>query len=275
MPEREQLKYRKKIVLKIGSTSLTHANGKLNLLRIDKLARVIIDLHNEGKEIILVSSGAIATGAGKMGIEKKPENKIMKQALAAIGQAELMKIYDKFFDEYNKTIGQVLLTKDGIENSLRRRNARNTINELLKLKVIPVINENDTVITDEIEFGDNDILSATVASLINADLLIILSDIDGVYTEDPRKNPEAKLISKVTAGENNLGKFIFNNDSKFGTGGMKSKLLAADTCMENGIDMVITNGSNPKVIYDILNGKDVGTFFTDNSEPKDVSSYSQ
>lgn len=261
MLDRKQLTYRKKIVLKIGSTSLTHSNGKLNLLRIDKLVRVITDLHNSGKEVILVSSGAIAAGAGIMGFEKKPGDKIMKQALASIGQAELIKIYDNFFEEYNKTVAQLLLTRDGIENAVRRRNARNTLNELLKMQIIPIVNENDTVITDEIEFGDNDILSSIVASLVNADLLIVMSDIDGFYTDDPRKNPSARLISKVTTGDEDLEKFIFSNDSSFGTGGMASKLSAARNCLENNIDMVITNGSNPAIIYDVLDGKDVGTYF--------------
>lgn len=261
MLDRKHLLYKQKIVLKIGSSSLTHSNGKLNLMRIDKLVRVITDLHNSGKEILLVSSGAIATGAGKMGIDKKPTDKIQKQALAAIGQAELIKIYDKFFEEYNKTVAQVLLTKDGIENAVRRRNARNTLNELLKMGIIPVINENDTVITDEIEFGDNDILSSMVSSLIGADLLIILSDIDGFFTDDPQNNTDAKLISKVTKEDENLEKFIFNHSSSFGTGGMASKLAAAKHCLEHNIDMVITNGSNPAIIYDVLEGAEVGTYF--------------
>ena len=261
MLDRKELMNKQKLVLKIGSSSLTHSNGKLNLLRIDKLVRVLTDLHNSGKHVILVSSGAIATGAGKMGIDRKPDDKIKKQALAAIGQAELIKIYDKFFEEYNKTVAQLLLTKDGIENPVRRRNARNTLNELLNMGIIPIINENDTVITDEIEFGDNDILSSMVSSLINADLLIILSDIDGFFTDDPKQNNEAKLISTVTADDDNLEKFIFSNKSSFGTGGMSSKLAAARHCLEHNIDMVITNGSNPAVIYDVLDGKDVGTYF--------------
>jgi glutamate 5-kinase len=186
MIHRERLKDKKRIVIKIGSSSLTHAGGQLNLLRIEKLVRVITDLSNSGKEVILVSSGAIATGAGKMGFDKKPENKIKKQALAAIGQAELIKIYDKFFEEYNKTVAQILLTKDGLENSVRKQNAVNTLEELVKMGIVPVINENDTVSTDEIEFGDNDTLSAIVATLIRADLLILLSDIANGPTHKPR-----------------------------------------------------------------------------------------
>lgn len=266
MLDRKQILNKKRIVIKVGSTSLTHPNGKLNLLRIDKLVRVITDLHNSGKEVVLVSSGAIAAGAGKMGIEKKPDDKIKKQALASIGQAELIKIYDKFFEDYNKTVGQLLLTRDGIEETTRRRNARNTLDELVRMGIIPIINENDTVSTDEIEFGDNDILSAMVTSLIRADLLIILSDIDGVFTDDPRINSDAKLISKLTSEDDNIEKFIFSSKSSFGTGGMTSKLAAARHCFNHNIDMVIANGSNPAIIYDVLDGKDVGTYFESKRE---------
>jgi len=261
MESRKQLQNKKKIVIKVGSSSLTHSNGKLNLMRIEKLVRVIVDIHNSGKEILLVSSGAIATGAAKMGLDKKPEDKIKKQALAAIGQAELIKIYDKFFQEYNKTVGQILITKDGIENSIRRKNAKNTINELLKMGIIPIINENDTISTHEIEFGDNDTLSAVVSSLINADLLILLSDIDGMFTGDPKKSESAKLISKVVDLSEDIESYIFDNNSAFGTGGMASKIIAARHCMEHDIDMVITNGSDPSIIFEVLEGKDVGTHF--------------
>lgn len=261
MIHRKHLINKKRLVLKIGSSSLTHRGGQLNLLRIEKLARVMTDLHNSGKELILVSSGAIATGAGKMGIDKKPEDKIKKQALAAIGQAELIKIYDKFFEEYNKTVAQVLLTKEGLESSIRRQNARNTLDELIKMGIIPIINENDTVSTDEIEFGDNDRLSAIVATLIGADILIILSDIDGVFTSDPSVNKSAELISNVMDVEEDIERFIFSKDSAFGTGGMQSKIAAARLCVENDVDMIITNGSDPTIIYDVLEGKDVGTLF--------------
>lgn len=258
---RKELINKKRIVIKVGSSSLTHAGGKLNLLRIEKLARVMSDLHNSGKDMILVSSGAIATGAGKMGIEKKPEDKIKKQALAAIGQAELIKIYDKFFEEYNKSVAQVLLTKDGLEHPTRRKNARNTLIELIKMGIIPVINENDTVATDEIEFGDNDHLSAIVASLIRADLLINLSDIDGVFTSDPAENKSAVLISNVESIEDEIERYIFPNNSAFGTGGMSSKIKAARHCREHNVDMIITNGSDPAIIYEVLEGKELGTFF--------------
>ncbi len=261
MQHRSKLKDKKKIVIKVGTSTLSHPNGKLNLLRIEKLVRVLADLHNDNKHIILVSSGAIATGAAKMGISKKPDDMIKKQALAAIGQAELIKIYDKFFEEYNKTCAQILVTKDGIINSVRRHNAKNTINELLNMGIIPVINENDTVSTHEIEFGDNDTLSAAVATLVNADLLIILSDIDGMYTSDPRLNNNAVLIKKVITFDEILDSYVSGTGSIFGTGGMSSKIIAAKHCMEHNIDMVITNGEEPSIIFDLLSGKEVGTLF--------------
>ncbi|MCF8379278.1 MAG: glutamate 5-kinase [Bacteroidales bacterium] len=261
MSERKSILNKKRIVIKVGSSTLTHPNGSLNLSRIEKLAGVITYLHNQGKEVVLVSSGAIAAGVGKIGLDKKPADKIKKQALAAIGQAELIKIYEKFFEEYNKTVAQLLLTRDGIENASRRRNARNTFKELLSMKVIPIVNENDTVSTDEIEFGDNDILSAMVSSLINADLLIILSDIDGVYTSDPNIDKNARLISDLSKEDGDISKFIFDSESAFGSGGMASKLTAGKHCVENGIDMVIANGANPSIIYTVLEGKEVGTYF--------------
>jgi glutamate 5-kinase len=261
MDHRSQLKNKNKIVIKVGTSSLTHSNGKLNLMRIEKLVRVIVDVHNTGKQVILVSSGAIATGAAKMGLDKKPTDKIKKQALAAIGQAELINIYNKFFEEYNKTVAQILLTKDGVENPVRRKNAKNTINELLSMGIIPIINENDTVSTHEIEFGDNDTLSAIVSSLINADLLILLSDIDGMFTGDPKLDDSAKLISKVMDLSQDLESYIFEHRSAFGTGGMASKIVAARHCIEHDIDMVITNGSDPSIIFDVLDGKEVGTHF--------------
>ena len=265
MIHRAQLKNKNKIVIKVGTSSLTHSNGNLNLMRIEKLVRVIVDIQNSGKQMILVSSGAIATGAAKMGIDKKPTDKIKKQALAAIGQAELINIYNKFFEEYNKTVAQILLTKDGVESSIRRKNAKNTINELLNMGIIPIINENDTVSTHEIEFGDNDTLSAIVSSLIDADLLILLSDIDGMFTGDPKLDASAKLISKVMDLSKDLESYIFEHRSAFGTGGMASKIEAARHCLEHGIDMVITNGSDPSVIFDILEGKEVGTHFVPKS----------
>jgi len=261
MKYRNKLIEKKKIVIKVGTSTLTHPNGKLNLMRIERLVRVIADLHNDGKQIILVSSGAIATGAAKMGITKKPDDKIKKQALAAIGQAELIRIYDKFFEEYNKTCAQILLTKDGIINPVRRRNAMNTVNELLNMGIIPVINENDSVSTHEIEFGDNDTLSAAVATLVAAELLIILSDIDGMYTDDPRKNTTATLINEVVTLDDMIESYVSGTGSVFGTGGMSSKILAAKHCMEHEIEMIITNGEDPAVIFNILKGEKIGTLF--------------
>lgn len=261
MMHREQLKDKKRIVIKIGSSSLTHEGGALNLLRIEKLARVMTDLCNTGKEVILVSSGAIATGAGKMGFDQKPEDQVKQQALAAIGQVELINIYDKLFQEYNKTVAQVLLTKDGLDDPKRRNYAKNTLNELLRMGIIPIINENDTVSIDEIEFGDNDRLSALVSTLLDADLLILLSDIDGMFDSDPSKNASAEIISKVMHFDNNIEKYVYSNDSDFGTGGMASKIVAARYCVEHDVDMIITNGSDPSIIYQLLEGKDVGTLF--------------
>lgn len=270
MEFRSKLKVKKKIVIKVGTSTLTHPNGKLNLMRIERLVRVLTDLHNNDKHVILVSSGAIATGAAKMGITKKPDDKITKQALAAIGQAELIKIYDKFFQEYNKTCAQILLTKDGIINPVRRRNAMNTINELLNMGIIPVINENDSVSTHEIEFGDNDTLSAAVATLINADLLVILSDIEGMYTADPRLHKDATLIDTVFDFDDIIESYVSGTGSVFGTGGMSSKILAAKHCMEHEIEMVITNGEDPSNIFKLLKGEKIGTLFVPKS-PKVIS----
>lgn len=261
MEFRNKLKNKKKIIIKVGTSTLSHQNGQLNLMRIEKLVRVIADLHNNGKHVILVSSGAIAAGAAKMGIKEKPDDKIKKQALAAIGQAEIIKIYDKFFQEYNKTCAQILLTKDGLINLVRRRNAMNTLNELLDMGIIPVINENDSISTNEIEFGDNDALSAAVAILIKADLLIILSDINGMYTADPRKDTGARLIDEVFDFDEITESYISGTASAFGTGGMVSKILAAKNCMEHEIEVVITNGEDPSNIFRVLNGEKIGTLF--------------
>jgi glutamate 5-kinase len=198
MTHRKYLKEKKRIVVKVGTSLLAYENGKINLQRMEKLAMVLADLHNSGKEVILVSSGAIGIGVGMIGLVEKPGDVVHKQALAAIGQVGLIRLYQKFFDEYNKTVAQVLLTRDGIENSLRRKNARNTLVKLLEMGIIPVVNENDTVITDEIEFGDNDTLSAAVATLVHADLLLMLTDTDGVFTADPHVDDSARKVPKVT-----------------------------------------------------------------------------
>ncbi len=261
MTHRKHLKDKKKIVLKVGTSLLAYPNGKINLQRMERLVRVLAHLHNSGKEVILVSSGAVAVGMGIMGLEKRTEDLVMKQALAAVGQVGLIRLYQKFFDEYSQTVAQVLMTRDGTENSLRRKNARNTLNRLLSLDIIPVVNENDTVSTEEIEFGDNDTLSAIVATLIHADLLLILTDTDGVYTSDPHLNHSAKKVHKVMNASDDLKDVNTNGASAMGSGGMGSKIAAAELCREHNVDVVITDGTDPSTIMDVLEGKDLGTFF--------------
>jgi glutamate 5-kinase len=261
MTHRKYLKDKKRIVVKVGSSLLAYENGRINLQRMEKLVRVLADLHNRGKEIILVSSGAIAAGMGMIGLKEKPSDLIKNQALAAIGQAGLIRLYQKFFDEYSKTVAQVLLTRDGIENSLRRKNARNTLQQLIEMGIIPVVNENDTVITDEIEFGDNDFLSACVATLIHAELLLILTDTDGVFTSDPHVDQSAQKVPKVLKASDDLKDVDVNGSSKLGRGGMASKIAAAELCREHNVDVVISDGNDPSSIQDVLEGKDLGTFF--------------
>ncbi len=261
MTHRKHLKHKKKIVVKVGTSLLAYDNGKTNLQRMEKLVRVLADLHNSGKEVILVSSGAVGVGVGIIGLEERPDDLVKKQALAAIGQAGLIRLYQKFFDEYNKTVAQVLLTRDGIENSLRRKNARNTLLQLIDMGIIPVVNENDTVITEEIEFGDNDYLSAAVATLIHADLLLILTDTDGVFTSDPHVNQTAQKVPKVMKASDDLKNIDLNGSSKMGRGGMASKIAAAELCREHNVDVVIADGADPATILDVLEGKDLGTFF--------------
>ena len=265
--EREALREKKRIVIKIGSSSLTHPEtGDLNLQKIEKLVRVISDLRGQGKEVVLVSSGAIAAGRQALGFTERPRKISEKQAFAAVGQARLMMIYQKLFAEYNQTAAQVLLTKDTMVNDSSRYNAQNTFDELLNLGTIPIVNENDTVSTSEIpyvdSFGDNDRLSAIVAALIGADLLILLSDIDGLYTDDPRENPEAGFISlvpEITPEFLRMGKDTSGSD--VGTGGMSAKLAAARIATDSGADMVIANGDQVDVILDIMSGKEKGTLF--------------
>jgi len=261
MTHRKYLKNKKKIVVKVGTSTLAYDNGKMNLQRMEKLVRVLADLHNSGREVVLVSSGAVGMGIGMIGLNGKPTDLVKKQALAAIGQVGLLRLYQKFFDEYNKTVAQVLLTKDGIENSLRRKNARNTINELIDMGIIPVVNENDTVSTDEIEFGDNDTLSAAVATLIHADLLLILTNTDGVFTADPHIHRSAQKVPKVMKASDDLKDVDLEGSSKLGSGGMVSKIAAAELCREHNVDVVIADGSEPSTIIEVLEGKDLGTFF--------------
>ncbi len=264
---RDFLKDKKRIVIKIGSSSLMHSEtGRLNLSKIEKLVRIITDIKNSGKDVVLVSSGAIAVGRYSLGIEDRPHELPLKQACAAVGQAKLMMVYQKIFAEYSQVAAQVLLTKNTILNSVSRYNAENTFKELLELGAIPIVNENDTVSTYEIEqvqsFGDNDRLSAIVASIIGADLLILLSDIDGMYTDDPNTNPDAKLIEEVPIIDSKLASMGKNSSSSgVGTGGMAAKIVAARIATDSGADMVITNGDNVDNIADILNGNNVGTLF--------------
>lgn len=264
--ERIRLREKKKIVIKIGTTSLTHSNGRINLNRIEKLAQVLSDIKNSGKQVILVTSGAIAAGAGKIGLNDKPTKLSEKQALAAIGQAELIRIYEKFFTNYNQIVAQVLLTKDGVMNPVRRYNAKNTLNTLMNMNIIPIINENDTVATDEIEFGDNDSLSAHVAAITEADLLIILSDIEGLYNGDPRKDQNVKIISKVFEISEEIQEYAGSPGSNFAKGGMVTKISAANLCNNAGIDMVIALGEEPAIVFEILDGKEVGTLFVAKKE---------
>lgn len=264
MNSREILKDKKRIVIKIGSSSLTHSStGKINLTKLEKLVRILTDLKNSGKEVILVSSGAIAVGRNKTHITDFENTTLAeKQAFAAIGQAQLMMIYQKLFAEYGQTAAQVLMTKFTIMNNLSRKNAENTFEELLKLGAIPIVNENDTVSTYEIEFGDNDRLSAMVSAVVGADLLILLSDIDGLYTDDPNSNPDAEFIDivpEITDEFLNMGKAT--SGSNVGTGGMSAKLAAAKIATESGADMVISNGNDLMNIYRIINGESCGTLF--------------
>lgn len=249
-----------RIVVKVGTSTLTYSTGKMNLKRIDRMAMILSDLRNQGKEIVLVSSGAIGVAVGKLGLKKKPEDTKQKQAIAAVGQCELMYLYDKLFSEYNNTVAQILVTRDDVAVPRRKRNIQNTITALLDMGIIPVVNENDTVSFDEIEIGDNDTLSAIVAELVDADLLILFSDIDGMYSEDPHHNPDAKLlplIYDVSEVKSLAGGAVTGQ----GTGGMITKLEAAQIATSAGIHMIIANGNNMDLIYDILDGKSVGTLF--------------
>ena len=262
-PRGEYLKNKKRIVIKIGSSSLTHREtGDLNLMKIEKLVRVISDLKGQGREVVLVSSGAIAAGRQALGGRKRPETVSEKQAYAAVGQARLMMVYQKLFSEYNQTAAQVLLTKNTIIVEDSRYNAQNTFDELLKLGAIPIVNENDTVSTHEIQFGDNDRLSAIVAALIGADLLILLSDIDGLYSDDPKTHPDARFISlvpEITPELMGMGKTTTGSD--VGTGGMAAKLAPARIATDAGSHMVIANGEEVGIVEEIVAGKERGTLF--------------
>ncbi len=258
----KQLVNCKKIVVKVGTSSLSYPNGRLNYQRMAKLSEVLAGIQKSGIKTILVSSGAIAVGAGRLGFGSRPTDLADKQALAAIGQAELIRIYQKFFEAREQQVAQVLLTKDILVNRERRINACNTLNELVSMDIIPIINENDTVATDEIEFGDNDSLSAHVAGLAGAELLILMSDIDGLFSADPRKDPEAQIIPEVFEITGELEKSATGAGSGFGTGGMATKIAASRICRDAAVKVVIANGSNPEILRDILAGKVSGTLFS-------------
>ena len=251
-----------RIVVKIGTSTLAHPTGHLNIRRVEELCKTMSDIKNAGHEMILVSSGAIGMGVGKLGLRERPQDIPTKQAAAAVGQCELMYVYDKLFSEYHHTVAQLLITNDNMVNETRHRNFTNTLNRLLELGALPIINENDTVATDEIVIGDNDTLAAKVAETVKADLLILLSDIDGLYTADPHRDPNAQLLHKVTEIDQSILDLAGVSSTKQGTGGMVTKLHAAQICLNCGCDMVIANGRNPANLYAILDGKDVGTTFT-------------
>ncbi|MCM1468775.1 MAG: glutamate 5-kinase [Alistipes sp.] len=268
MDRRERIKEKNRIVVKVGSSTLTHeATGNLNLSKVEKLVRVLCDLHNAGKEVILVSSGAIAVGRKALGINERPKTMPVKQACAAVGQARLMMTYQKLFGEYNQIAAQILMTKGTMVSDDSRYNAQNTFNQLLTMGVIPIVNENDTVSTHEIEFGDNDKLSAIVAAITGADLLILLSDIDGLFTDDPNKNPDAKFVEEVLFIDDNFMNMAKGSASGVGTGGMSAKLEAARIAADAGADMIITNGGDILNLERIMNGEKVGTLFAAHKNP--------
>lgn len=250
-----------RVVVKIGTSTLAHASGHLNIRRVEAMCRTLSDLKNSGLEIIMVSSGAIGMGVGKLGLKERPKDIPSKQAAAAVGQCELMYTYDRMFQAYNHTVAQILLTGSDFRHEDRYKNFQNTISRLLDMEVLPIINENDTIATDEIRVGDNDTLSALVAVSVKADLLILLSDIDGLYTEDPHKNPDAYLIPTVDALTDEIMALGGGEGSALGTGGMKTKLQAAKLCTDAGCDMVIMNGADPIRLYDLFDGQPVGTRF--------------
>jgi glutamate 5-kinase len=255
-----------RIAIKLGTSTLTHETGRLNIRRVESIGKILSDLKNEGHEIIIISSGAIAMGAGKLGMKEKPKDMPGKQAAAAVGQCELMYTYDKLFSEYGHTVAQILVTADDFGHADRFANFRNTISRLLELSAIPVINENDTVSTDEIVIGDNDTLAARVSTAVEADILVLLSDIDGLYTSDPRKDSGAVLIPCVTEITDDIRKLAGGKGSEFGTGGMETKIRAAEICMEAGSEMIIANGSRPELLYDIVQGLPAGTRFRKETE---------
>ncbi|MCL2580557.1 MAG: glutamate 5-kinase [Oscillospiraceae bacterium] len=260
----QDLKNAKRVVVKVGTSTLTYSTGQVNIRRVEKLVKVLADIANSGVELAVVSSGAIAVGVGKLGLRERPRENAIRQAAAAVGQCELMHIYDQSFGRFNHTVAQLLLTRDVVDDPKRRQNVTNTFTQLFAMGAIPIINENDTVSTDELEgesFGDNDQLSALVATLIKADALIVLSDIDGLYTADPQENPDAKLIGLVEEIGEEITDAATGSKSNRGTGGMATKIQAAKTAVGAGITMAIINGQNPENLYTLLEGGPVGTVF--------------
>ena len=251
----------KRIVVKIGSSTLTHENGNLNLHRIELLARVLSDIKNSGIEVVLVSSGAVAAGIARTHLMRRPESVEEKMALAAVGQSELMRIYERFFSSYGHTVGQILMTKDVVDNPIRRAAAEGTFSRLLEMGCIPIVNENDSVSYEEIKFGGNDTLSAYVSLVCHAELLINMTDIDGYYDSDPRKNPDARLVEVVEKIDDAVYASAGGAGSDRGTGGMYSKIKAADLVTSDGIPMMIVNGTDPYILYNVLDGTAKGTFF--------------
>lgn len=254
-----------RIVVKIGTSTLAYATGQLNIRRVEELCKTMSDIRNAGHELILVSSGAIGMGVGKLGLRTRPRDIPTKQAAAAVGQCELMYVYDKLFSGYHHTVAQLLITADNLSNETRHANFTNTLNRLLELGAVPVINENDTVATDEIVIGDNDTLAAMVAESVEANLLVLLSDIDGLYTADPHADPTARLLPVVHQVDDGIRALAGVSSTDQGTGGMVTKLRAAEICLNCGCEMVIANGREPTLLYDIVEGKPVGTRFVGES----------
>ncbi len=251
-----------RIVVKLGTSTLAHQTGLLNVRRVEEICKVISDIKNAGDEVIMVSSGAIGMGVGKLSLGSRPDDIPTKQAAAAVGQCELMYTYDKLFSEYNHTVAQILITSEDLQNETRHQNFNNTLNRLLQLGALPILNENDTVTTEELGIGDNDTLAAIVAKSVNADILVLFSDIDGLYTADPHKCADASLITNVDKIDDDIIALAGGKGTALGTGGMITKLNAAKICMDCGCDMVITNGNNPASLYDIVEGNQVGTKFS-------------
>ena len=275
MDRKERLRNKKRIVIKVGTTTITYEEtGNINLDKLEKFVRILINLHNQGKEGIVVSSGAVGVGRSALGMKQRPDTLAEKQACAAVGQGRLMMIYEKLFNEYSQLTAQILLTKESVTNEECKRNARQTFDELFRMKVVPIVNENDAISVDELaygNFGDNDTLAANVAELVEADLLILLSDIEGMFTADPKSNPDASLIHTVTEIDEELEEMAGGSTSDFGTGGMTTKVHAAKVATEAGADMVIANGDDIYIINEIMEGKMVGTLFL--SSGKDGEGY--